>query len=156
MLTEKNTLAPVKTEYSGPMVGTSVIVRRPDGMVLMGVRKGAHGAGKYSFPGGKEDHGESPDQSARRELREEAGIDAEVSLFLPHPMVSRVFEETGNHWLTIYYIAEVGMDADPKVMEPKKCAGWEWVDPADLPRPLFEPIANTPELIAALATLSKQ
>ncbi|WP_235874976.1 NUDIX domain-containing protein [Saccharopolyspora aridisoli] len=62
-------------EIRGPFVGTSAIVVR-DGAVLLGMRKGAHGAGEWSFPGGEVDPGEAPEDTAARELAEETGLRA--------------------------------------------------------------------------------
>lgn len=50
---------------------SAVVVRRADGRVLT-VRKA--GTVMFMFPGGKDDDGESPLQTARRELGEETGL----------------------------------------------------------------------------------
>ena len=54
-------------------VGVAVIVRRK-GHVLMGLRKGSHGAGTWSFPGGHLETGETVTMCAARELLEETGV----------------------------------------------------------------------------------
>ncbi|WP_413777060.1 NUDIX domain-containing protein, partial [Streptococcus pneumoniae] len=41
-----------------PKVGVAIIARRPDGCILMGRRKGSHGAGTHSVPGGHLEPGE--------------------------------------------------------------------------------------------------
>ncbi|TSC60080.1 MAG: excinuclease ABC subunit A, partial [Parcubacteria group bacterium Gr01-1014_107] len=46
-----------------------------DGKVLLGKRKGSHGVGEYAFPGGKLEYLESFGECARREVREECGIE---------------------------------------------------------------------------------
>jgi ADP-ribose pyrophosphatase len=54
-----------------------VFAEMPDGTVPM-LRQYKHGAGRVclTFPGGAIDEGESPIDAARRELREELGVDA--------------------------------------------------------------------------------
>ncbi len=49
---------------SGPLVGVSAVVVR-DGLVIVGRRKGSHGAGSWAFPGGKVEPGEDPLMSSR-------------------------------------------------------------------------------------------
>lgn len=58
-----------------PKVLTLLMVVR-DGRVLLGHKKRGFGAGFYNGFGGKVEPGESVDEAALRELREEAGIDA--------------------------------------------------------------------------------
>ncbi|MCX4969861.1 NUDIX hydrolase [Streptomyces sp. NBC_00654] len=65
--------------HSGPVRDASVVVaRNQDGSVaLLSAHFPRHG-GEYLFlPGGRREDGESPEECARRELQEEAGIIAE-------------------------------------------------------------------------------
>lgn len=57
-----------------PLVGIGMMILK-EGKVLLGKRKGAHGAGEYAFPGGQLEHPESFEDCARRETREESGIE---------------------------------------------------------------------------------
>lgn len=56
-------------------VGVGVMIFDKDGMILLGKRKGSHGAGEYSFPGGHLEYGESFEECAKREVMEECGIE---------------------------------------------------------------------------------
>jgi 8-oxo-dGTP diphosphatase len=58
-------------------VAVGILLR--NGQILACQRKrNAKYALKWEFPGGKLEHGETPSQALRRELREELGIDAQV------------------------------------------------------------------------------
>jgi 8-oxo-dGTP diphosphatase len=52
------------------------ILRDAEGRVLLAQRTRGEHAGRWEFPGGKAEPGESVEQALRRELREELGIDA--------------------------------------------------------------------------------
>ncbi|MEV4760170.1 NUDIX domain-containing protein [Micromonospora sp. NPDC049559] len=120
----------------GPFVGVSAIVVR-DGAVLLGLRRGAHGAGTWSFPGGKVDTGEDPAVTAARELREETGL-AAVRV-TPVGWTSDLFPEAGLHYVTLHFLVEaVG---EPVVREPEKAREWSWHGFDALPAPLFTPVA---------------
>jgi ADP-ribose pyrophosphatase YjhB (NUDIX family) len=57
-----------------PIVGIGIAVLQPDAVLL--VRRGKPpNAGSWSLPGGAQELGETAEAAARRELREEAGID---------------------------------------------------------------------------------
>lgn len=57
-----------------PLVGLGIVVLRPGGVLL--VRRGAPPAeGLWSLPGGAQELGETAEEGARRELREETGLE---------------------------------------------------------------------------------
>lgn len=59
--------------WQGKILATLVFVIR-DGKILLIDKKTGIGKGKINGPGGKLEHGESPEQCARRECFEELGI----------------------------------------------------------------------------------
>lgn len=61
---------------------TAAVIEK-DGKVLIAKRhKGDHHGGKWEFPGGKVEHGETPEQCLKRELKEELDIEAEIGEFI--------------------------------------------------------------------------
>jgi 8-oxo-dGTP diphosphatase len=65
-----------------PVAVTAAIIEK-DGRVLIGKRKRGHFSGRWEFPGGKVEEGETPEECLRRELKEELEIEARIGrLFL--------------------------------------------------------------------------
>jgi len=120
-------------------VGVCLILRHND-HVLMGLRKGSHGAGTWSFPGGHVDGNESPEESALRELEEETGLKLQGPLRRLGFTLTEFTPE--KRYITLYFGLAVDAPLDARVVEPEKCGGWRWFDEEDLPVPLFEPVAE--------------
>jgi 8-oxo-dGTP diphosphatase len=122
---------------SGPFVGVSAIVTR-NGAVLLGRRRGAHGAGTFAFPGGKPDPGEHPADTVGRELLEETGLTARAV----HPLAwtSDVFTEDHLHFVTLHHVVDA--EGEPEVREPDKVEAWGWFAWDALPEPLFSPAVS--------------
>jgi len=55
-----------------------VVVRGEQTIVIVPTRRGAQGQRVLALPKGHVDPGETPDQTARREVREETGVEAEL------------------------------------------------------------------------------
>lgn len=68
---------------SRPCLGVSIAVFR-DGRVLLATRMAPPYAGAYSLPGGLVEAGESLEEAALRELREEVGVEARILGFNRH------------------------------------------------------------------------
>jgi len=132
-----------------PRVGVGVIVIR-NGKVLLGKRKGAHGAGEWSFAGGHLEFGESVEACAVRELAEETGL--KVLSLQRGPWVSDVIEKN-KHYVTLFMLVD-RFEGDPQLLEPNKCEGWEWFDWKCLPSPLFTPICSLIQQISLENLLS--
>lgn len=102
--------------------------------VLLGRRRGAHGAGEWSLPGGKLDLWETPTECAVREVKEETGLD--VTNLRAGPFTDDPFPEEGLHFVTLYFRADAPT-GEPELLEPRKCEGWHWFPLNALPSPLF-------------------
>jgi 8-oxo-dGTP diphosphatase len=121
-----------KKEEERTKVGVGVMIFK-DGKVLLGKRKGSHGAGEYSFPGGHLEYLEGFEECARRETLEESGIEIKNVKFL---WLKNTAFYTPKHYVHIGLIAD-WESGEPKNLEPEKCEGWDWYDLNNLPKPLF-------------------
>ena len=124
-----------------PRVGVGVIIRRDYYLVLLGKRKNAHGDGTWSFPGGHLNFFETLEKCAKREVREETGLEIDVVDWDGCVATNDLFEEENKHYLTAYVRANY-IGGTPRVMEPEKCEIWKWFSWNSLPNPLFLPIQN--------------
>lgn len=120
-------------------VGVGVMIFK-DGKVLIGKRKGGTGAGTWAWPGGKLEYMESVAECAKRETREEAGIEIGNIRFLRY-----LNSKEGNqHYANLALIAD-WISGEPRAIEPEKSEMWTWADLDDLPQPLFSTIPSCVE-----------
>jgi 8-oxo-dGTP diphosphatase len=111
--------------------------------ILMGRRKGSHGAGTWSFPGGHQEWGETIFATAVRESMEEAGLKFPYgeSHFSPLTFTNDIFQVENKHYITLYCACEWTPEmGEPHIMEPDKCEEWRWT--TEPPSPLFLPVEN--------------
>jgi 8-oxo-dGTP diphosphatase len=121
-----------------PAVGVAVVVIKDD-RVLLGRRKGSHGSGSWSFPGGHLEFGETIEACARREVMEETGLRIQNVRY--GPFTNDIFAEEQKHYVTLFAIASYAGGTE-QVREPDKDEGWSWHSWDSLPQPLFLPIRN--------------
>lgn len=117
-------------------VGVGVIVAK-EGKILLGKRKGFHGRGCYSPPGGNLEFTETVETGATRELNEETGL-IPLSIRLG-PWTQDVIDEQ-KHYISLFAII-TEFEGEPRLLEPHKCEGWDWYFWDELPMPLFLPLA---------------
>ena len=101
--------------------------------VLLGKRKGAHGEGQYAFPGGHLEYMESFENCAKRETKEECGIEIGNARFL---YLSNLKNFAPKHYVQIGLIADY-KSGEPEALEPDKCEKWDWYDTGSLPENVF-------------------
>lgn len=127
---------------SRPLVGISVLVVK-EGKLLLGRRKGSHGAGEYAAPGGHLEHLESFQICAAREVLEETGVEIGPLRFL---RVLNATQYAPKHYVDLAFVAD-WRSGEPEVREPDKVERWDWYPVDNLPSPLF---AMLPSAIAML------
>lgn len=121
-------------------VGIGVLVMNEKGEILLGKRKGELGKNTFSLAGGHLEFGESFEECARRELKEETGLDgSEFEIISLENGAGK-----NKHYVTIGVWAKK-VEGECKLMEPEKFESWEWYPKNNLPRPLFGPSEGTIE-----------
>jgi 8-oxo-dGTP diphosphatase len=121
-----------------PRVGVGVLVVRR-GEILLIRRRGVHGDGTWSTPGGHLDYGESPEQCAVRETLEETGITVDRPEF--RGVTNDLFLGDSRHYVTLW-IQALYVSGEPMLGAPDEMseAGWFRLDA--LPSPLFLSLGN--------------
>lgn len=108
-------------EVERPKVGIGVIVEK-EGKILIGERLGGHGNNTYMIPGGHLEFGETFEETAKREVKEETGLE--------NILIKGI--------VSIEVLAE-WVHGEPYNAEPEKSQNWIWHDPKNLPEPFFLP-----------------
>jgi len=125
---------------SHPRVGIGVLIFNEQ-KILLGKRKGSHGADTWSPPGGHLELRESFEDCAIREVQEETGLTISTPEFLA--VTNDIFEDDSDkHYVTVFLCAHFPEDQEVKNLEPEKTVAWEWIDVKKLPQKLFLPMKN--------------
>ncbi|XP_004304338.1 PREDICTED: nudix hydrolase 1-like [Fragaria vesca subsp. vesca] len=130
----------VNVEVAAPKVVVVVCLLRGN-RVLLGRRRSSLGDSKFSLPGGHLEFGESFEECATREMKEETGLDIDNLEFLT--LTNNLFiDETKPHHYVVICMRAVLADhhQQPQNIEPDFCDGWGWYEWDNLPKPLFSPL----------------
>ncbi|XP_071926332.1 nudix hydrolase 1-like [Coffea arabica] len=123
-----------------PKVGVAVFLLKGN-KVLLGRRLSSVGRNTFALPGGHLEFGESFEECAAREVKEETGLEIEKTEYLT--VTNNVFSQEGKatHIVCVFMRAvPADLNQQPQNLEPEKCDGWDWYDWDDLPKPLFGPL----------------
>jgi 8-oxo-dGTP diphosphatase len=120
-----------------PRVGTAILITKGDKVLLM-KRKGPHGTGTWSTPGGHLDFGETPEDCAAREAKEEVGVDVVDIRF--RSVTNDLFEASGRHYITVWM--EGKPLGEPFIASKREVEEIGWFPWDALPQPLFLPLEN--------------
>jgi len=113
--------------------GIGVLIER-NGKILLGKRCEGWANGTWTFIGGKLRLGENYIKAAKREAKEETGLEInDLELITKH-----VNDIDGTPFLTFGFKPKI-VKGEPKVMEPDQIERWEWFDPNNLPEHVYVP-----------------
>lgn len=116
-----------------PGVGVAVIVMR-EGKFLVLQRKGSHGEGTWSAPGGWLEFGESFETASTREVQEETGMKIKQVQYVG--ITNNIFHDEDMHSITVWTACNWD-SGEATITEPDKCTSQQWVDFDSLPAPRF-------------------
>lgn len=121
-----------------PRVGVAAIIEQ-NGQVLLVKRKNAHGAGSWAVPGGHLEYGETPEECAIRETKEEVGIEITGVHFAA--ITNDIFPEESRHYITVWMRGTL-QSGEPRIAAAREVAEVGWFSWDALPSPLFIPLKN--------------
>lgn len=106
------------------------------GRVFLAQRRGSHGAATWGSAGGHLEHGESLEDCARREAREELGVSVGALRVLCFSNI-RAY---GRHYVDVEFLGDIG-EQEPIPNEADGSFGeYGWFPLRNPPQPLFEPM----------------
>ena len=124
-------------------VGVGAVVQRDDGALLLVRRRGVHGDGTWSTPGGHLDFGETPEACAMREAAEETGVT------VANPRVvgqtNDVMPADGRHYVTVWVLLD-HVAGDGEALATHELDDVRWFARDALPEPRFSPLDAALEL----------
>lgn len=112
-----------------PIVGCLAVVRR-QGRVLLAERSVPPGVGRWGFPGGMQELGETVHACAQRELKEETGIAADPVATLT--VIDRIGHDEGGKVKTHFTLVAVLLDWRSGEGEPiEDASALAWLTPGE-------------------------
>ena len=122
-------------------VGVGLYIFNENNQLLLGLRKSPHDYGTWCPPGGHLEFGESNEEAAVRETREETGLTISADDVWFEGVTNDFYPQSDKHYITLHLFCKK-YQGKPQIMEPQKCAEWRWFDLDNLPENLMLPIKN--------------
>ena len=141
-------MAPSKPKRINPKSKTQVVSVAPfnsEGMLLFGLR---NDDGRWNTPGGHLEEGETPEEGALRELKEETGLTGSNLEFLGQADLGRV---------VVYSFSCEVSDTTPSGSEDpdEECETWQFVELDDIPDKITSNLHNKPDVTLTLLGLQE-
>ena len=128
-------------------LGVYALIKREEEILLIKKLRGPY-TGKLDLPGGRVEHGETPEQTVKREVAEETGLVVLESKLLNNLSVKVDFKDdrgdVSMHQIGLIYQVTVGENQTPIAeMEMEDSGGAEWFEIKNLTKDGLSPFAAT-------------
>jgi 8-oxo-dGTP diphosphatase len=114
-------------DYVGVGVGAVVINRKGKYFLTKRGKRARNEVGKWEFPGGGLEYGDTLKDTVIREIKEEFGF--EIEPYEQLPACDHRIPNEKQHWIAIAFLSRIKR-GKPKILEPEKCdeIGWFTLD----------------------------
>jgi 8-oxo-dGTP diphosphatase len=121
-------------DYIG--VGVGAIIFNSDNKVFLARRgrEARNESGKWEFPGGAVEFGETLEHAILREVKEEYGFEIMIDELLD--VVNHLIPEEKQHWVSPTFLCRI-KSGTPSILEPHKCDEIAWFELDEIPEKLL-------------------
>lgn len=121
-------------DYIGVSVGALILSDKGELFLTKRGAKATNERETWEIPGGKVHFGETLAGAAKREMKEEYGVDLVLTYQLPAQ--DHLIPNEKQHWVPTCFIARIAEGQVPRILEPDKCDAISWFHIDKLPEPL--------------------
>ncbi|NOY78708.1 MAG: NUDIX hydrolase [Calditrichaeota bacterium] len=125
------------THYFNPVPSSAILPVLPDGRLVLIRRKNEPFAGKWAIPSGFIEYGETPEEAALRELKEETGLSGKIISLLD---ISQKESYVYGSVLVITYIVHVTGGNMQAADDATEIAAFAWNNLPKIEIPIFEKV----------------
>ncbi|MFA5926758.1 MAG: NUDIX domain-containing protein [Patescibacteria group bacterium] len=117
-------------DFIGVGCGALIVNDKGETLLMKRAAKSKNEVGYWTKPGGTIEFGETVAEAIKREVKEELGIEVELTDFINY--TDHIIAEEEQHWIAINYAARI-IRGKPRIMEPEKAEEIRWFPLDELP-----------------------
>lgn len=128
----------MENDTTRPLVGIGVIIKKGKKILLLKRgQKVSHGRGEWGLTGGYLELGETLEEAAIREVKEETSLEISDPKFVGVFNARDYLLKDEKHIVNLVFVAS-WRNGEPQNLEPEKCEETGWFSLNQLPSPLFK------------------